>query len=98
MIARVTTVQGARDCVERGILEFTQGFTAAAKDHRGFRGAHLLVDRTNGKFIGITLWNTEANIQASAEGAAAHRAQVAKSVAATTAPTVEIYDYIRPTS
>lgn len=92
MFARVTTVQGLPDRVDRGIQEFREGFTGAAKEHRGFKGAYLLVDRKSGKFVGITLWNTEADLEAAAEGAADLRMQVAQSITATTAPTVEVYE------
>ena len=94
MFARVTTVQGSPDRVDQGTREFRESFIGAAKEHRGLKGAYLLVDRKSGKFVGITLWNTEADLQAAAGAAAELRAQVAQSMAATAVPTAEVYQVV----
>jgi hypothetical protein len=58
----------------------------------GFKGSYLLVDRKSGKMLGIALWDTEENLQASAKIAAQLRAGVTKAAATTKQPTVEIYE------
>lgn len=56
----------------------------------GFKGAYLLVDRKNGKSMGITLWDTERNLQASAATAEKLRAQASEIIDASKLPIVEI--------
>ena len=66
MFARVTTVQGSPDRMEDGqryvreqVLPTLQGLT-------GFKGFYQLMDRTSGKLLGISLWETEEALRASA--------------------------------
>lgn len=47
-------------------VEFVQkSFAPAASEQPGFRGFTLLVDRSQCQVVGITLWDTEANLMAS---------------------------------
>ena len=59
MFARVTVVEGSADKVDSGIESFKTGVVPAIKGVDGYRGALLLVNRSNGKGIGMTLWDTE---------------------------------------
>jgi hypothetical protein len=56
----------------------------------GFKGSYLLVDRQKGKMLGVALWDTMTNLQASAEAAKQLSAGVTQAAAATKPPTVEI--------
>lgn len=59
MFARATVVEGSADKVDAGIESFKTGVVPAVKAVDGYRGALLLVNRSNGKGIGMTLWETE---------------------------------------
>ena len=59
MFARVTEVEGSADKVDLGIQAFQDQVVPAARSVDGYRGALFLVDRSSGKGIGMTLWETE---------------------------------------
>ena len=92
MFARVSTIKGLPNRVEDGIRQFREQVLPAGRKFTGFKGAYLLVDRHSGKFVGITLWETEKALQASAAAADQLRAQATKAAAAPKPPTVEIYE------
>lgn len=60
----------------------------------GFKGQLLLIDRAKGESIGISLWDTEENMNASEEKVAAVRQQAADQVGG--GDTVEIALYELP--
>jgi heme-degrading monooxygenase HmoA len=92
MFARVSIGQGKPEQIEAGIRNFREQVGSAAKKMAGFKGSYLLVDRKSGKMLGIALWDTEENLQASAKAAAQLRAGVMQAAATTKSPTVEIYE------
>lgn len=92
MFARVTTVQGAANRVDEGIKSFRDTTLPAAQKLRGFKGSYLMVDRKSGKVVAFTLWDTEANLQASAAAASRLRADAVITATATQPPTVEVYE------
>ncbi len=59
MYARVTEVQGSPDKVEDGIRSFNEQVLPAVQGVDGYKGAILLVDRSTGKGLGLTLWEDE---------------------------------------
>jgi heme-degrading monooxygenase HmoA len=69
MFARVTTLQGAPDRVEDGIRAVREQVIPAAKEMRGFKGILALADRSTGKMLGITLWDSEDSMRESEEAA-----------------------------
>jgi heme-degrading monooxygenase HmoA len=92
MFARVSTIWGKPDQVEAGISHYREQTVPAARKMAGFKGAYLLVDRKSGKSMGITFWDTEKNLQASAAAADKLRAQASKIIDASNLPAVEIYE------
>lgn len=92
MFARVSTIQGRPERVNEGIREYREQVMPAAQKMAGFKGAYLLADRKSGKSLGITLWETEKDLQASAVAANRPRAQAAQTAKATDPPVVEIYE------
>jgi len=92
MFARVTISQGEPEQIEAGIRNYREHVGPAAKKMAGFKGSYLLVDRKSGKMLGLALWATEENLQASAKAAAELRAGVLRASAAIKPPTVEIYE------
>ena len=92
MFARVSTMQGPPERTEEGIRQFQELTVATVKGLAGFKGAYLLVDRKSGKFVGITLWETEKDLQTSSAAADRLRAQGAQTAGTATPPTVEIYE------
>lgn len=79
MFARVSTYTGETD-------ELVRGFESARDDLAqidGFAQAYFCVDRSSGKGLTITLWETEQALQASAEQADRLRARATEPSGAT---------------
>src|SRR4051794_3362092 len=77
MFARVSTFQGPPDQTAEGIRLAREQILPAAKLMDGFKGIYLLFDRESGKSLSVTLWETEADMQASEEAANRLRAESA---------------------
>ena len=69
MFARVTTLQGPSDRVDDGVKAVQEQVIPAARQMKGFKGMLALADRTTGKMIGITLWESEDDLRQSDEAA-----------------------------
>lgn len=91
--ARLSYVEGPADAVEAGVASFREQVIPNVRDNGG-RAAFLLLDRENGKAIGVTLWESEDALHASEELGNALRAQAAESMHATAAPRVERYEVV----
>lgn len=94
MWARVTAIQGSPDRVKSGIHHFRDQFIPVARGLPGFRGAYLLVDRKTGKFVGISLWETERELRASEVVSSRLRAQGGEALGTTESPLVEVYEVV----
>lgn len=57
--ARVTPVQVPTEGIEPGIETFREQVVSTARSLPGYKGATLLVDRSSGKGIGMTFWESE---------------------------------------
>ncbi|HWQ00554.1 MAG TPA: antibiotic biosynthesis monooxygenase [Gaiellaceae bacterium] len=91
MHARVTSLNGSPGDVEAGIANFRENVVGFASEERG-KGAILLVDRTSGNALAITLWEDEEAMQASEESANALRAQAAEQMGAAGQPEIARYE------
>lgn len=92
MFARVSIIQDVPEQIEVGISHYRRVLLPEARKMPGFKGAYLLVDRKSGKNLGITLWDTESNLQSSTAAANRLRAQGAGAIAASKPLLVEIYE------
>jgi hypothetical protein len=90
MHARVTTLSGSPGEADAGIANFRENVVPYTKSDG--KGAILLVDRSSGKALAITLWEDEAAMQASEERANALRADAAEQMGASQQPTVERFE------
>jgi heme-degrading monooxygenase HmoA len=68
MFARVTTIQGSPENIEEAITQYREALSQF-RDIEGNRGAFLLVERSSGKAIGTTLWESEQAMTDSREQA-----------------------------
>lgn len=69
MFARMTTLEGSASKVPDGIKAVQDQVIPAAQKMPGFRGMIALADRSSGKMIGITFWESEDAMRQSAEAA-----------------------------
>jgi hypothetical protein len=90
MHARVTMISASPDGVDAGVTNFQNEALPAIREAGG-RGGILLVDRSSGNTMAITLWPDEQAMQASEERANELRRQVAEEMSAGE-PRVERYE------
>ena len=64
MYARVTSGHVDTDQLDKFLDNARTSASPAARAHPGFQGGLVLADPQNGKFIGISLYQTEADCQA----------------------------------
>jgi heme-degrading monooxygenase HmoA len=69
MYARVSTLQGSPGAIDQGVSEVEARVLPAARELEGFRGLIALADRSTGRTIGITLWDSRQAMEASEEAA-----------------------------
>ena len=91
MFARVSIIEGSPEGIDESIRLMRETVMPEARKMQGFRDSYLLVDRKTGKQMGIALWETEADLNASTEAANRLRAQFVQAATAQT-PKVEIYE------
>jgi heme-degrading monooxygenase HmoA len=89
MFARVSTIHGTPEHLEEAIGYLNA--PATFRQAQGFKGNYLLVDRQSGKMLTITLWETEADMQATAQAVNPVRQEGARLAGATDPPVVEVY-------
>ena len=91
--ARVVIVQYQPGKLDEGEQMYRESILPEARQQAGFKGAMALVDRSSGKAISITLWQTEANAQDSGASSSYGQAQLAKVASLFAAvPVVETYE------
>jgi hypothetical protein len=90
MHARVTSISGSPDELDKGVDSFQSDVVPAIKEMGG-QGGILLVDRGSGNALGITLWPDEETLQASEERANELRRQVTEQMSASE-PRVDRYE------
>lgn len=92
MHARVTTVQLQPGRVDEAIRIYQESVVPVAKQQRGFRSTMLITDRASGKGMSITVWDSEADLQAS-EASGYYQEQLAKfGPLLTAAPVREVFE------
>jgi len=64
MYARMTTIQTQPGTLDEAIRIAQDAVLPAARQQPGFKGVLALVDYSTGKLIGITWWETEADMLA----------------------------------
>jgi hypothetical protein len=93
MYARVTTTQFSPYRLDEAITTIRESTVPAAQKQMGFKGYLLLVDRSTGKGITITLWDEEADRQITGPNSDYYRAEIGKVVPMLTdAPLVEDFE------
>ena len=90
MHARVTTISGSPDGIDAGISNFKSKALPGIREVGG-QGGILLVDRSSGNAMAITLWPDVEALQASEERANELRRQVTEEMSAGE-PQVERYE------
>jgi heme-degrading monooxygenase HmoA len=77
MFARVSTFEGPPETVDEGIRAVREKVIPVVRGLDGYRGLLTLVDRSTGRAVGITLWETEDAMHQSEEAASEVRGESA---------------------
>ena len=92
MNARIVLGQIQIDKRDEASGVYKESIVTAAKEQNGYKNAFLLTDSATGKFISITLWETEADMTAG-EASGYYQEQIAKLGALfASPPTLEHYE------
>ncbi|MDQ3954378.1 MAG: hypothetical protein M3285_02365 [Actinomycetota bacterium] len=92
MYARHVTVSGSADKIDEGIRSVREEVLPVLQGCNGFRGQLLLVDRDKGEAIGISLWDTKEDRDASEEKVRQSRQSTADKAGASGEPEVRLYE------
>ena len=90
MYARVTTYRLAPEKLEEALRFGPEAIAPVARGQAGFRGLWVLVNPTTGKAVTLSLWETDADLQAAAVPAHALQAQAGSLLAEQ--PVVDTYE------
>ena len=82
MFARINTFDGSTERFDEAGAFLRDFVVPASRQIPGFAGMISLIDRETGRSMGITLWQSREALDASEEGAALMREQVASTGAA----------------
>ena len=77
MHVRAVTVQIQPGKTQEAIDLFKESLVPALKAQKGFQGFYLMTDANSGKGLGISVWETEADMLA-VESSGAYQEQVSK--------------------
>ena len=69
MFARVTLGEALPERLDRMTREITEHVLPALRMQDGFAGAMVLADRSSGKVLAVTLWETEQAMDSTEEAA-----------------------------
>jgi heme-degrading monooxygenase HmoA len=95
MYARVSTAHYQLDKLDQGLQIYRESVLPELRQQSGFKGVMALADRSTGKAISLSLWETEADAQASGVGSAYMQANIAKLASNfAAAPTIEMYEVV----
>jgi heme-degrading monooxygenase HmoA len=87
--ARVSTYQGSSEQLDAAVNRIDE---LPLREMSGFECAYLLIDRSSGKALTLTLWESEDALRESEERANQLRSQVADELGATGAPAIDRYE------
>ena len=90
---RISTLQADPSKVEEVTRYHREQALATLRQQPGFEESQLLVDRTSGKIISVTLWASEAAARAGDKTLSQSRAEAAALSGAPT-PTSEVFEMV----
>ena len=92
MHARVTTVEGDPGRTDEVLRQIESDVLPLLEDQAGFKGFTVHVDRSSGKVVGTSYWESEEAMQASEEAVRGPREEAAQRGGASGGPTVEQFE------
>lgn len=78
MHARLTTLQGAPDRVDAAVAKVREDVLPVLRGQDGWKGFTVLADRSSGRLLGISFWDSEETMLASEAAVAGSRERAAE--------------------
>jgi heme-degrading monooxygenase HmoA len=92
MHARVSTLQWDPGRIDEAVRQFEEQDLPTLKGMDGFKGFTIHVDRSSGKAIGISYWDSKEQMDASEDAATPLRQRAADAGGASAPPHVEHFE------
>lgn len=92
MHARTTTVDGQPDAIDKTVEQVRSEVLPLLQQQAGFKGFTLHVDRSRGKAVGTSYWESQEAMEASEEAVKGPREAAARSGGASGEPAVEHFE------
>lgn len=86
MHARMTVAHAQPDRFDGAVAAVREAFLPAAQGQAGYRGFLLLTDRAARRLVGISVWETEGDLEASGGGGGYYQQRMADFVGYLTEP------------
>ncbi|MPZ68080.1 MAG: hypothetical protein GEU71_00935 [Actinobacteria bacterium] len=67
MQVRISTIEGDAGKIDDAVATINESVLPVLKGLEGFTAANFLADRSSGKMIGLTFWDSESALEASVE-------------------------------
>jgi heme-degrading monooxygenase HmoA len=93
MYARMTVAQVQPKRFDEAVSVVQDAFLPAAQEQPGYRGFLLLTDRGQQQLVGISFWETEADLQSSSGASGYFQQRIAQFADLVTAPpTITVHE------
>ena len=92
MHARTTTIEGDPGAIDAAVSEVRSSVLPLLEQQAGFKGFTLHVNRSSGKAVGTSYWDSQEAMDASEEAVRGPREEAARSGGASGSPVVEQFE------
>ncbi|HEX2102394.1 MAG TPA: antibiotic biosynthesis monooxygenase [Solirubrobacteraceae bacterium] len=94
MHARMTLIEGSGDRLDEVVGQVESDVLPLLRGQSGFKGFTVMGDRSSGRVVAVSYWNSEDDMRASEEAVRESRERAAEAVGATGGPRVEHYEVL----
>ena len=94
MVARTGTLQVSPDRIDDVVANLRDETIPRYREQSGYKGFTVLADRSSGKVVGISFWESQADLEASEELAAQARGSAAETGQAQAEPVRDAYEVL----
>ncbi len=94
MHVRMTILEGSPDRIDSAASAVESDVLPVLREQRGFRGFTAMADRSSGRLIGLSYWDSSEDMERSEEAVRPTRQRSARASGATSAPEVEHYEVL----
>jgi heme-degrading monooxygenase HmoA len=94
MHARMTTVEGQPDSIDDAVSQVNDEVLPLLEQQAGFKGFTLHVDRSSGKVVGTSYWDSQEAMDASEDAVRGPREEAARRGGASGGPAVDYFEVV----